>query len=283
MLPDLPSQLLRSFVAVIDSGSLAVASERVGRSESALSLQMTRLEGIVGHPLFDRDGRALKLNQTGALLLAHARSILNRIDIARAQLKSATSSSARIGVVQDFVGPVLRPLLSDLRAEDPHLSISIIVGSTKELLQAMGAELIDTALCSGTPFGASATVQLPVRWFGDAALAERDVIPLVGVSPPCPYLEASQNALDASGRQWHLALLTPSLDGVKAAVEAGIGLTCRTEAGFSLDPLLDESLPELAAISYSVLERRKAAFSGAVANRMSFYLSRLMENDGTQG
>lgn len=264
---------------MVDCGSLAAASERVGRSESALSLQMARLEAIVGQSIFDRDGRALKLNQTGALLLAHARSILNRIDMARTDLQAATSPPVRVGIVQDFVEPVLRPLLTDLKENDPHRSFSIIVGNSKELLQAMGAEQIDTALCSGEPFGASSTIRLPVRWFGDPLLALQDIIPLVGVTPPCPFLSAAQNALDAAGRQWHLALVTPSLDGVKAACEAGIGVTCRTEAAGWSSPMKTATLPDLPTIAYSVLERHRKDVCGHVANRMGFHLSKLVSND----
>ena len=102
MISDLPSPLLRSFIAVVDCGSLSSASVRIGRSESALSLQMTRLEDVIGRPLFDRNGRALKLNETGAQLLTHARAILERIDAARAELGQVAAIPVRIGIVQDL-------------------------------------------------------------------------------------------------------------------------------------------------------------------------------------
>lgn len=277
MLPDLPSPLLRSFVAVADCGSLAAAAIRVSRSESALSLQMQRLEDIVGQPLFDRDGRALKLNGTGSWLLAHSRAILARIDAARAELDAASRPPIRLGVVQDFVSQVLQPTLSDLRGDDGAARFSIVIGSSSELLQAMSEDRIDTAVCAGDLVaGGIAGTVLPMAWFGDARLLEDEVVALVSITPPCPFLSAATRALDAIGRPWRLSLVTPSLDGVRAAVAAGLGIACRTEAGMGQIALTGAGLPELSDIRYSVIEKRpgktgpsKAAF------RMAAHLSTL--------
>ena len=277
MLSDLPSPLLRSFVAVIDCGSLAAAAARIGRSESAISLQMARLEDIIGQPLFDREGRALKLNATGSLLLAHARTILGRIDAARLELGAANSRPVRIGIVQDFVSAVLRPTLSDIRASDTGASFSIVIGSSAELLQAMGEDRIDTALCAGEPPGSRFAVRLPMQWFGDVEATANGIVALIGITPSCPFLQAAQAALDAAGRPWRMALVTPSLDGLRAAVEAGIGITCRTEAGIGLRPTCSPDLPPLPKITYSILERRRTgADPGLAASRMMAHLGQLV-------
>lgn len=280
MISDLPSPLLRNFVAVVDCGSLASAAVRVGRSESALSLQMARLEDIVGQALFDRDGRALKLNRIGSLLLPHARSILGRIDAARADLDQAAAPPIRIGIVQDFVDSVLRPTLAELRAEAASRPITIVIGSTAELLQAMGEDRIDATLCAGESVGGSITYRLPMKWFGNAGLLagllKDDVLPLVGITPPCPFLKAAQQALDSVGQPWRMALITPSLDGLRAAVQAGLGFTCRTVAGLGLPQLPGEGLPQLPDISYSVIERRRSKDgASAVARMLAKHLANL--------
>ena len=279
MIPDLPSPLLRNFVAVVDCGTLASAAARVGRSDSALSLQMARLEDIVGQPLFDRDGRALKLNRAGGVLLPHARVILGRIDTARADLGQAAALPIRIGIVQDFVDTVLRPTLADLRTGAAVLPMTIVIGSTVELLQALGEDRIDTALCAGEQINGLGSLSLPMTWFGDADLVCLDVLPLVGITAPCPFLKAAQQALDAVGKPWRMALVTPSLDGLRAAVQAGLGLTCRTEAGLGLQALRDDRLPHLPDILYSVTERRRGK-SGpeAVARLLSKHLAQVPRN-----
>ena len=273
MLQDLPSPLLRSFVAVVDCGSLASAAARIGRSESALSLQMARLEDILGQSLFDRDGRSLKLNQSGSQLLAHARAILGRIDVARVELRPAALRPVRLGIVQDFVQLILEPTLSTIRGAAPETSFDIMIAGTSELLQALGEDRLDTALCDGELVGVGTAISLPMRWFGSPSLAENDVIPLVNVTPPCPFLTAAQHALDVAGRPWRLAVTTPSLDGVKAAVHAGLGIACRTEVGFGTKPLSHAVLPDLPRIRYAVIERRR---SGTAPNPVVDQLSNLL-------
>ncbi len=281
MSPDLPSPLLRSFVAVVECGSLAAAAGRVGRSESALSLQMSRLEALVGRALFDRDGRALRLNQNGSLLLAHARAILSRIDAAREDFGSSSHPPARIGIVQDFVDPVLRRTLEALRAGNGNLAFEIVIGSTVELLQALGEDRVDTALCASDLAGSGPVAAFQMAWFGNADLVHEPVLPLVTVTPPCPFLTAARHALDASGRPWRIAVNTPSLEGVRAAVTAGLGIACRTAAGIGLAPLICAGLPRLPEIRYRVIERRAGRHGpGPVASIMLALLGQLASAGG---
>ena len=266
MILDLPSPLLRSFVAVVDSGSLTAAALRIGRSESALSLQMARLADIVGQPLFSRDGRSLKLNQTGARLLPHARAILARIDAARTEL-GQTVAPLRLGMVQDFVEPILRPVLAGLEPEASQ-TMTVIIGSSADLVLAMGEDQIDTALVAGDLPGAVATRRLPVHWFGVPSLADAEILPLLAITPPCPYLALAQHALDRLGRPWRLALVTPGLDGLRAAVQAELGITCRSQPGIGLPALTGTMLPQLPEMTYAVAERRRGKSGPSAAARL---------------
>lgn len=283
MIPDLPSPLLRSFLAVAEAGSLSAAGRRVARSESALSLQMSRLEALVGRTLFDRDGRALRLNQAGSHLLGHARAILARIDAARAELGDAAAAPLRIGIVQDFVTPVLRPALAGVGVETP---IELLVGGSAELLIALGEDRIDIALCATEVIGADVEISLPMHWFGASTLLERDVLPLVSVTPPCPFLSAASAALDAAGRPWRLAVVTPSLDGVRAAVSAGLGLACRHVPGMGMAPVFHGGgLPALPSIRYAIVERRRNSEGAAhrLAQDMGRHLRAVAANENGAG
>ena len=112
-----------------------------------------------------------------------------------------------------------------------------------------------------------------MKWFGYPDLLLGDVVPLVGITLPCPFLLAAQRVLDAAGRPWRMALTTPSLDGLRAAVEAGLGITCRTEAGFGLPAMSRTSLPQLPEIAYSIVERRQGDVGTNLAvSRMTAHL-----------
>lgn len=272
MVPDLPTHLLRTFVAVVEAGSLAKASVRVGRSVSALSQHVARLEADLGRPLFARDGRALTVTPFGTRLLGHARLVLARIDAARADLGVARAEGAvRVGIVQDFVFPLLLPALSALRADTPDVELDVVVGTSAELLGALGEARIDLAVCASDAAGDADGPRLSMDWLGDAQVASAEVVPLVTVPAPCPYLTAARRALDLAGRPYRLAVVTPSLEGVRAAVSAGLGIACRTRIGLDL-PRVPEAagLPPLPAIRYALVRRPGASpASLAFAGRLS--------------
>ncbi len=259
MTPDLPTHLLRGFVALADTGSLAGAAARLGRSESAVSLQMARLEDVTGLALFHRNGRRLALTPQADLLLGHARSILARVDAARAALSDAGHAGpARLGLVQDFAGDFLREVLAALARSHPAARVEVVVDRSAELLAALGAARIDVALSAAGPAELKCDRIEPMVWFGRPDLAAADVLPLAVVSAPCPFLEAARAALDAAGRPWRIAFETPSLEGLRAAASAGIGIACRTLAAAGDGPMLDEThgLPPLPPMRWSLRRSR---------------------------
>src|SRR5882724_2216732 len=110
---DLPLGLLRTFVATVDTGAMAKAARLVSRTPSAVSLQMTRLGELVGHPLFRRRGRELLLTRAGELLNPHAREILNASERAVAALTGERlEGPVRFGTVQDLADRVLPRVLA---------------------------------------------------------------------------------------------------------------------------------------------------------------------------
>jgi DNA-binding transcriptional LysR family regulator len=271
MIPDLPTHLLRGFVALAETGSLSGAASRLERSESAISLQMARLEDVTGLALFHRDGRRLALTPQADLLLGHARAILARIDAARAALSDAGhAGSVRLGLVQDFAGDFLREVLAVLARTHPAARVEVVVDRSAALLDALGADRIDVALCGAGAADPHADRSEPMVWFGRADLAALDVLPLAVVAAPCPFLDAARAALDAARRPWRIAFETPSLEGLRAAAAAGIGVACRTRAAAGTLPVLGsaETLPDLPAIRWSIRTRKvdhKPAVESATA------------------
>src|ERR1700710_775028 len=132
---NLPTTLLRSFVAIVDTGSMLNAAEQVFVTQSALSLQIKRLEELVQQPLFTREGRRLALTAAGDVLLDYARRILALHDEAVQAVNSGHfSGPVRVGMVQDFAETLLSGLLARFAALHPDSQIYGRVAGTVELL-----------------------------------------------------------------------------------------------------------------------------------------------------
>lgn len=252
MAVNLPTELLRSFAAIVDSGSMLRATERVFVTQSALSLQMKRLEETVQAPLFHRDGRRLVLTPVGQSLLTFAREILATNDRAVAALTGdALAGPARVGLVQDFAETLLSGVLSQFVQLNPDVQLQVRVGGSQELLELLKSDRLDVVLCMGAGDDAAAIRVAPTVWLGDETLLEDEVLPLAILEEPCRFRDAALAALKAAGRPYRVVLETPSLSVLRAAVNAGLGISCRTQM-FSnrLITGAEHALPALPSVAY---------------------------------
>jgi DNA-binding transcriptional LysR family regulator len=250
---NLPTELLRSFAAIVDSGSMLRATERVFVTQSALSLQMKRLEETVQSTLFHRDGRRLTLTPAGQTLLTYAREILGINDRAVAALTGdALAGPARVGLVQDFAETLLSGVLSRFAQLNPETQLQVRVGGSAELLELLSSDRLDVVLCMGPEVDPAAVKTVPMIWLGVPGLAELDVLPLAVLEPPCRFRDAALSALEAAGRPYRIVLETPSLSALRAAVESDLCITCRTDVVLKrpIDPAEAPGLPKLPWVSY---------------------------------
>lgn len=253
MAVNLPTELLRSFAAIVDSGSMLRATERVFVTQSALSLQMKRLEETLQTPLFRRDGRRLSLTPAGQTLLAFAREILAANDRAVASLTGdALAGPARVGLVQDFAETLLSGLLSSFARLHGRAQLQVRVGGTAELLELLASDRLDVVLCMGPADDPAAVTTRPMFWLGDPELAKLDVLPLAVLDPPCRFRDAALAALDKAGRPYRIVVETPSLSVIRAALESGMCLTCRTDVVLKRPIAAAEALglPPLPAVGF---------------------------------
>jgi DNA-binding transcriptional LysR family regulator len=254
MAVNLPTDLLRSFAAIVDSGSMLRATERVFVTQSALSLQMKRLEETLQAPLFRRDGRRLSLTPAGETLLGYAREILSTNDRAVSALTGdVLAGPARVGLVQDFAETLLTGVLSHFARLNGETQLQVRVGGSAELLDLLSADRLDVVLCMGPHDDPAALKIAPMVWLGDPALAELDVLPLAVLETPCRFRDAALAALDAAGRRYRIVLETPSLSALRAAVQSDLCITCRTDIVLKrpIDPELAASLPALPSVAYT--------------------------------
>ncbi len=254
MAVNLPTDLLRSFAAIVDSGSMLRATERVFVTQSALSLQMKRLEETLQASLFRRDGRRLSLTPAGETLLGYTREILSTNDRAVAALTGdVLPGPARVGLVQDFAETLLTGVLSHFARLNGETQLQVRVGGSAELLDLLASDRLDVVLCMGPQDDPAALKTAPMVWLGNPALAELEVLPLAVLEVPCRFRDAALAALDAAGRRYRIVLETPSLSALRAAVESDICVTCRTDIVLkrAIDPVLAPSLPALPSVAYA--------------------------------
>lgn len=248
---NVPTTLLRSFVAIVDTGSMLNAAERVFVTQSALSLQIKKLEELLQQALFTRDGRRLVLTPAGEVLLDYARRVLNLHDEAIAAVSSGQfSGPVRVGMVQDFAESLLPGLLARFAELHPDSQIYARVAGTAELLTMLQRGQLDIIIGYAASSDAEAIKTAPMSWYGRSELVERDVIPLAVLETPCRFREAAISSLTEAGRPWRIAVETPNLSTLRASVEAGLGITCRTHLFLPESEHLDASmLPELPEVA----------------------------------
>ena len=243
---NLPTNLLRSFVAIVDTGSMLSAADKVFVTQSALSLQIKRLEELLQLPLFNRDGRRLSLTPSGDLMLGYARRVLQLHDEAvNAVTVGHFSGPARIGMVQDFAETLLSGLLAQFADLHPDAHIYSRVAGTAELVDLLERGQLDIVLGFAGGNDAHAVNRAPMGWYGKRDMASAPEVRLAVLEAPCRFREAAIRALEDAGRPYRITVETPNLTTLRAAVEAGLGVTCRTRLFSAEEPLVAPDLPDL--------------------------------------
>ena len=262
----LDPDLLRTFLAFVDSGSLAQAASHVGRSPSAVTAQMQRLEEILGEPLLAPQGRGRALTAAGEDLVGHARRILAAHRDAWLSLKGARAEgSVSLGTTQDFAESGLPDLLRAFAETHARVRLELRIGRSAELTEAFNSGALDIAITMRrTPQEHEIGVLgEPMVWLCAAkGLATRhDDVPLALLDMPCSFREAAIAALDAAGRRYQIAATSASLAGLRAAVDAGLALTPRTlrwaHSGI-VEASRDMSLPVLPIAEFAIRLRPQA-------------------------
>lgn len=227
---NLDIDLLRTLVAIADAGSFTAAAERVGRTQSAVSMQMRRLEEQLERPLFDRDGRSVTFTATGQDLLVYARRILRLQDAALSSLRQPEMEGVvRIGIPDDYVGVFMPPILARFAQSHPRVQVDLRCDTSDRLRDTIMAGEIDLAVVT---CGALTDESQPLRkesvvWAAprDHRVEDEPVLPLALFAAPCHVRETTIAALDAMDRPHRIAYVSPSLMGLFAAVNAGLALT----------------------------------------------------------
>jgi DNA-binding transcriptional LysR family regulator len=252
-------ELLRTLSVVQETGTLARAARRVGRTLSAVSLQLKRLESQCGRPLFRKAGRRLELNAEGERVLAVGRRMLALNDQLLGDLdQDVAGVTIRLGLPQDVAERCFPTALARFTRLHPRAQLLVQVERNVHLKELLSAGAIDLAVTFDPEPGRPdpEEVQLPVRWLAARGFRwnSEEPLPLVLFESPCTFRRLGLEALDRGRVPWRVAFTSPSLSGLWAAVSAGIGVTVRTELGTprAVIPMVDRRLPALPSMAFRV-------------------------------
>lgn len=277
--------LLRSFVAIAETGVLGQAAARVGRTQSALSMQMQRLEGIVEQPLLHRTGRGMSLTAAGERLLSRAAELLRKHDETLAELRGEQLSGVlAFGCPDDYAVAFLPQLLRGFASLHPRVQLEVVCAPTPRLRELLARHALALALVSvpddgteGAPnaapaAGSPASVirREPLVWVAQrgGSAAMQDPLPLALGAPDSMDHLAPRRALAAAGRAYRIACASSSLAGLVAMARSGQAVTVLTRSAVPDDLQVlppGPALPELPAVGLTLAFDREVPVAPAAA------------------
>lgn len=226
---DMDTDLLRAFVAVAETASFTQAARMLNRTQSAVSMQIRRLEDRMAVRLFDRGPGLVALTRDGEVLLGYARRMLELNDEAyRTIAAGAIAGHVRLGAMDDYATRVLPPLLARFADRHPHVYVEVHTGLSLHLLDRLGGDLDLVLAMHPIRSGAGSVVRVEnVVWAAppDRPVEYDDPLPLALYPQGCLFRQWALNALDADARRWRIAYMSPSLGAVEAAVRAGLAIS----------------------------------------------------------
>jgi DNA-binding transcriptional LysR family regulator len=230
MLHTLEPELLRSFVAIAEGGSFTAAARRVNRTQSAVSMQIKRLEELLGRELFRRDSRTVSLTPDGETLLGHARGILRAHQEALACFdREALAGEVAIGAPDDYASTFLPRILARFGETHPRVLVNVVCRPSVDLLGCLAEGSVDMALVTqgSGESGGVLVHREPLVWMTSAChrAHEQDPLPLAVFHHGCCFRRAATERLIRAGRPSRIAYTSLSVAGIYAALDAGLAVS----------------------------------------------------------
>lgn len=252
--------LLRTFTVIAETRTLSQAAGRVGRTQAAISMQVKRLEEIVGQTLFKRTGRGVVLTSQGEQLLVHAHKLLHYHDEAMAELSGkGLSGTIRFGCPDDYAAVFLPHLLRGFASLHPQVMVEVVCASTPRLMDRLKAKSLDLAMVSLAEGEDDEAVirREPLVWVGYAGSQAINHDPLQLALSDLDTLDhrAAREALDHAGRAYRIAYASGSVAGLTAVVRSGQAIAVLTQTAVPGDLHVlrpDSGLPALPGVGITV-------------------------------
>ncbi|MEO0443176.1 MAG: LysR family transcriptional regulator [Pseudomonadota bacterium] len=233
----LPTDFLRSFVVIIDTGNFTKAGQRLGRSQSAISLQIKKLEEITGHTLFHRQGHNFSLTPQGQTLLSYARQMLALNDQVLDELNpQALSGSIRLGIPSEFATSILPKMLGEFSRNNPQVSLEVSCDLSQNLRKRFDQDDFDVIFSLTFLDDSQPQQQDWIRidelvWVSahqmnwQAGKALKQEVQLVLAPEGCLYRQQALQWLTQAEIPWRIVYTIVDISGIQAALQEGIGIT----------------------------------------------------------
>lgn len=232
-MPDFQIDWLKCFVAAVDAGSLSAAAPEVHRSQSAVSMQIQKLEAAAGYQLLIRGSRQLQLTQQGQVLLGYARRLLDlQVEAQAALAEDAVSGVVRLGVPDDYASRYLTPVLKRFAPRHGGVEIQLDCEQSTSLIPRVARGELDLALVSRDHARRGTLLfHEPMVWVGSNQFDtwRRDPLPIAVYEQASLGRRSAINSLALQGRPYKVVYNSSSLAGQIAAVESGLAVAALTQ------------------------------------------------------
>lgn len=272
--PDFQIDWLRAFVAVVDAGSLSAAAPLLHRSQSAVSMQIKKLENALGRAVLLRGPRHMALTPAGAELLTYARRMLElQSETHTALFGPELAGRVQLGVPDDYASKYLTPVLRNFASRYKGVNIELTCEQSTSLIPKVSKGELDLALVSrDKPQRGQFLFQEPLVWVGSAQYEvwRKDPLPIAVYEAASMARIATLAALTAKQRAYRIVYHSASLAGQLAAVESGLAVAvltrCSVPPGLQVLQNLpaEFELPKLAAMNVAVVRSKLSLNSPAV-------------------
>ncbi|MCA0216013.1 MAG: LysR family transcriptional regulator [Actinobacteria bacterium] len=258
--------LLRSFVAVAETLSFTQSAHQLSLSQPTVSQHIRKLELAAGRNLVTRDTRSVALTDNGEAMLGFARTILAAQDQAQSYFTgSAMRGRLRFGSADDLALTQLPGILRDFRQLYPQINLELTVSQSPTLLRRLAAGALDLVFIKQDPGSTEGRLVRRDRmvWLGHRSMTlDRDApVPLIAYQAPSLSRMYAIRSLESVGRMWRITCNVKEVNGVLAAVRAGIGIAVFPQSLIPPDLAqvsANYELPELGDVDFSLLDNPSA-------------------------
>ncbi|HEX8045806.1 LysR substrate-binding domain-containing protein [Rhizobium sp.] len=280
----LDNDQLQTFIAIVDSGSFTKAADRVFKTQSAVSMQMRRLEERVGKQLFIKDGRGNRLTAEGEKLLNYARRIIRLNNEAIAAFDdNRLEGTLRIGTPDDYADRYMPEIIGRFAKTHPNVELYIVCEPSVDLAERMHRGELDIALVTHNPRERMSDVVRtePLCWVGSANHPLRDdtPIPLAVGRRDCPWRQLACSALDTGGRDYQILFTSWSCTVVASAVLAGMAVSVMPESALRTGMKVltqADGFPPLPPVQIGIMKR--PGLSVSLMNAITAHISACLDN-----